>query len=89
MSDFSREFPQYLNRPLQVLWWETDDLIMMMMAFFIALVFGGWTWLLVLVVPITYGRMKKTAQEAFSCTASTSWASSASRAIQAILRGSF
>lgn len=54
-----RQFPQYLNAPLQVLFWESDELGLMMMFFILGLMFGGVFYLLIIIVPYAYGRFKK------------------------------
>lgn len=65
MSDLNREFPQYLSRPLQVLWWETDDLMLMLTSFVLSLIFGGWVWFSIIFVPFFYSRMKKSQPRGF------------------------
>jgi len=52
-------FPQYLSSPIQVLWWEADDLGIIFICFTLALVFGGPLWLLLVFGPMLYSRAKK------------------------------
>ncbi|MFB3925191.1 MAG: type IV conjugative transfer system protein TraL [Syntrophales bacterium] len=55
-----RPFPQYLAAPIQVLWFEPDDMGIMIAAFTFALIYGGWyMWMMVIVGPWYYGRLKK------------------------------
>ena len=54
-----RNFPQYLNSPLQVLWFESDELGIMFAFLIFALMFGGVLYILMFAVPYVYGRFKK------------------------------
>ena len=53
------QFPQYLSAPLQVLFWDTDELCIILMFFTIAMIFGSVTWLLVVAGPWGYSSVKK------------------------------
>lgn len=53
-----KRFPQYLSCPYQVLWLETDDMGVFFAFFILALMFGGWFYLLMVVMPFLYGRFK-------------------------------
>ena len=57
-ESYERKFPQYLSRPLQVLWLETDDFGIAVFCFIIASIFKGWFWLLVIAGPLLYMRAK-------------------------------
>lgn len=54
-----KPFPQYLSAPLQVLFWDSDELCIIFVFFIIAMIFGSVTWLLVVVGPWGYSHMKK------------------------------
>ena len=54
-----KKFPQYLSAPLQVLFWDSDELCIIMMFFTIALIFGSVTWLVVVVGPWGYTHVKR------------------------------
>lgn len=54
-----KKFPQYLSSPYQILWFETDDLAIVMIFFLLALLFGHIFWLMVLVGPYIYTKIKK------------------------------
>ena len=55
-----RDFPQYLGSPVQILFWESDELAIMAGAFSLAITFGGWLfWSIVFIVPWQYARVKK------------------------------
>jgi hypothetical protein len=54
-----KQFPQYLSAPLQVLFWDSDELCIILMFFTIAMIFGSVTWLLVVVGPWGYSNVKK------------------------------
>ena len=54
------QFPRYLNAPLQFLWFEADDLAMILIAFMIASTYKLWFfWVLLVVAPWQYSRVKK------------------------------
>lgn len=52
-------FPQYLHRPYQVLWFETDDMGILTLCFILAIIFGGLFWIALFVVPALYMKTKK------------------------------
>jgi len=54
-----KRFPQYLSSPFQVLWFETDELIIAFAFLIFALIFGYLFWLLLFVGPYLYTRLKK------------------------------
>jgi len=57
---YGTQFPQYLSKPYQVLWFEPDDIVLMIAGTFVlGLKIGGWCWLLVPLVPVAYGRLKR------------------------------
>ena len=51
-------FPQYLNKPFQVLFFEPDDMAFMVIGYILAQEFGGVFWLLMVLLPWGYGRLK-------------------------------
>ena len=53
-----QKFPQYLSRPLQVLWFEADDLCVVLIFFTLALVYGNIAWLLLILAPWLYIKAK-------------------------------
>jgi len=54
------KIPQYLHRPLQVLWWESDEFVVVMLGLILWLLFGGYYFILIgLIVPFFYSRFKK------------------------------
>ena len=66
MGEFSRVLPAQLGAPLQVLFWETDDLLLMMMAFIVAMITDlWWCYLGIIVLPMAYGRMKMSRPKGF------------------------
>lgn len=58
---YGAQFPQYLSKPYQVLWFEPDDIALIIAATFIfGLKIGGWIGvLLVIATPVVYGRVKR------------------------------
>ena len=60
MGDSTRKMPQYLTQPYQLLWFEPDDMTVMTLAYLMAMIFGGWFWwLMMIVLPTAYSRMKR------------------------------
>jgi len=52
--------PQYLSSPIQVFWFEADELVVILFAFMIAVVFGGFIgWGVFFVTPWAYSRSKR------------------------------
>lgn len=56
---FSRDFPQYLSAPFQILFWEADDMGVIMIFLAFALSSGGWWWVMLLIGPYIYSSIKK------------------------------
>ncbi|MFZ5571296.1 MAG: type IV conjugative transfer system protein TraL [Thermodesulfobacteriota bacterium] len=54
----AERFPQYLSAPVQVLWFETDELAMIVFFFLAASVLHGVLWILCFVGPLLYSRLK-------------------------------
>ena len=66
MSDFTRVFPAHLGSPLQVLFWETDDLMLMGMAFIVAMITDvWWAYMGIILLPMAYGRLKRSRPKGF------------------------
>ena len=60
MSDeFRRTFPQYLHRPLQILWFELDEVIIFFACFSATMIYGRWLWLIWPVGQYAYSRTKR------------------------------
>ena len=54
------KFPRYLSQPYQLLWLEPDDMMIALLFYLLAMLFGGWyMYLLIVVVPLYYGKMKR------------------------------
>ncbi len=51
-------FPQYLSRPLQVLWWEVDEFVIVIIFFMLAMMFGYVFYILMFIVPYLYSKNK-------------------------------
>jgi hypothetical protein len=54
----SKPFPKYLSAPYQILWFESDDLAIIMQFFAMAILFGGFFWLLIVIGPYFYAKFK-------------------------------
>jgi len=52
-------FPQYLSSPIQVLWFEADELGIILVFFTIAFLFGNIFYLLMFLGPYLYSKFKK------------------------------
>jgi type IV conjugative transfer system protein TraL len=65
MQDTENYFPQYLASPLQILWFETDEVATLLICFIISSLFGGWSWLLLFLGPYFYLRLKKNYPKSF------------------------
>lgn len=55
----SVRIPRELHLPVQVLWFYSDDLVVMVGCYIVALIVGGWMWACVLIGPILYMRAKR------------------------------
>ncbi len=54
-----KKVPQYLSSPYQLLWFEADDLAIMVVFFLLALMFGGWLlYVSIIAGPVIYGKIK-------------------------------
>ena len=60
-----RKMPQYLSAPYQLLWFEPDDLGIMVVGYMLAMVFGGIFWLAMIIAPVAYGKVKKSYPKGF------------------------
>jgi type IV conjugative transfer system protein TraL len=66
MAEYSPVFPQYMSAPTQVLWWEVDQLVIAALSFTAALLQGGvLTWILFVVIQISYARIKRNRPRGF------------------------
>lgn len=54
-----KRFPQYLSSPLQVLWFEPDELGIMLISFVLAMIYGGFFWILLVLAPWFYSKTKR------------------------------
>ncbi len=70
-DNFQKKFPQYLTAPFQVLFYETDELGVMMIMLLFALMYSkaDWIaltlWISVLVVPYMYSHVKRSRPRGF------------------------
>jgi len=51
--------PQHLHKPLQVLWWDSDEFMIIFLFLVGGLLFHWGFYLPMLIVPYLYGRFKK------------------------------
>lgn len=59
------KFPQYLSDPPQILWFQPDDMMIFILGVTLALLFGGWFYLLAIILPVSYMRIKKGSARGF------------------------
>jgi len=59
---FVKQFPQYLSKPFQVLWFEVDELIIFLFTLTLALIYGKVMWIAFLAIQYFYytNQKKKT-----------------------------
>lgn len=58
-NSFQKRFPQYLSKPIQVLWFELDELIIFVFTLTFALIYGGFMWLIFIAFQWFYTRTKR------------------------------
>lgn len=58
-GSFQKDFPQYLNKPIQVLWFELDELTIFIFTLTFALIYGGVVWLIFIAIQWLYTRTKR------------------------------
>ena len=58
-------FPQYLSRPMQFLWWESDELAVILLFVGLAMMFGGVFWFLPFLGSYAFVRLKREYQKDF------------------------
>jgi type IV conjugative transfer system protein TraL len=54
-----KRFPQYLSAPFQVLFLESDEMVIFMVCFTLAMIFGNIFWLTLIAGPYFYSMAKK------------------------------
>ena len=59
MSEYRVKVFQYLHKPYQVLFLEEDELVLFTVLFFLAFVFGGIFWILIIPCVFGYASIKK------------------------------
>jgi hypothetical protein len=50
--------PQYLHLPLQILWFDTEEISVIVIFYLMAIIFGGFAWLFVVLGPCCYINIK-------------------------------
>ncbi len=66
-DDLKQDFPQYLSAPFQILWYESDELALVFFFLVMALLYGTVCWILLLVGPYVYSRIKRQRPRGFLC----------------------
>jgi len=57
--------PEYLHRPIQVLWFEQDELLSIVMGYVVGFMAGGWWYLSVIGVPYAYIKIRRMRERGF------------------------
>ncbi len=50
---------KYLHLPLQILWFDSGEITVIVVCYLIAMIFGGLTWLVLLIGPLVLIRYKR------------------------------
>lgn len=58
-SELHKSFPQYLGKPIQVLWFELDELVIFVFTLTFALIYGGVVWIIFIATQWFYTRTKR------------------------------
>jgi len=67
MSQLGQPFPQYLSNPIQVLWFESDELVVILFFFVLAMLYGGLAWILFFAGPYYYSHLKRNRPRGYLC----------------------
>jgi type IV conjugative transfer system protein TraL len=59
IMDLVKRFPQYLNSPLQLAWWEADVVAVAVFSAYIGFFLKGPFYLMIIVQPYLYSKFKK------------------------------
>jgi len=59
------KMPEYLHLPLQILWFDTPEIVVIVMFYLLTMIFGGLTWLLLLVGPYFLIRFKRSKERGY------------------------
>ena len=59
------KFPQYLSAPLQIMWFEADDFVIIILSIVIFLILGGWSIIVSIVLPVAFIQLKKNYSSSF------------------------
>ncbi|MEJ2743454.1 MAG: type IV conjugative transfer system protein TraL [Gammaproteobacteria bacterium] len=51
--------PQYMHLSTQLLWFDQEELSIILCCYLMGLVFGGWAWSLLIIGPIVYIPIKR------------------------------
>lgn len=57
--------PQYLHLPIQILWFDTNEIFIILIGYLTGLVFGGWAWLALVILPSIYIPYKRKQDRGF------------------------
>jgi type IV conjugative transfer system protein TraL len=60
-----KEIPQYLHRPLKILWFDLDEIVLINILLMLALIFGNIFWVLLFLLPYIVSKMKKNKPRGF------------------------
>ncbi len=59
MEGYSQRFPQYLSRPIQIVWFEIDEVVIFLFCLTATLIYGRWMWIVFPLAQYLYVRTKR------------------------------
>lgn len=62
---YGTRFPQHLSGMLQILWWELDEAMLILLCFSSALIFGGIVWFAPIILPYVFIKAKRKGSRGF------------------------
>ena len=51
--------PQYMHMPMQLLWFDTEEITIIVVCYIFGVVFGGYAWLFLFIGPVFYIQVKR------------------------------
>lgn len=57
--------PEYLHLPIQILWFDTGEVAVIVVFYLMAMMFGGLMWIVLLIGPFTLIRYKRSKERGF------------------------
>lgn len=64
-DNFEEKMPQFLHLPIQVMWFDANELTFLALLYMLCSLLGGWAWLLMLLLPYPVLKYKRSQQRGF------------------------